>query len=158
MSCTVGLKLNMIKYTKEHGNRIPSRHFRPLPTVNMIHKLRGQDKNKSEKNKCSFCKHTVKWPFLKAEVRNWITNTETTEVLCLRNWLLFKQEDGWFYMASLILLWEILGVTDPWRGMDCETRDNCESLSRNMISVMAVTVLQMMMYLKKVKAWTRLRF
>lgn len=83
-SCTVGLKLNMIKYTKQQGNMIPSRHFSPLPTVNMIHKLRGQDKNKSEKNKCSFCMHTVKWPVLKAEVRNWITNTEATEVLCLQ--------------------------------------------------------------------------
>jgi hypothetical protein len=36
--------------------------------------------------------------------------------------------------------------------MDCETRDNCESLSRDMVSVMAVTVLQMMQYLKKEKS------
>lgn len=84
MSHTVGLKLSMIKYAKEQGNRIPSRHFSPLLTGNMIHKLRGRDKNKS-KNKCSFCKHTVKLPVLKAMVRNWITNTETTEVLCLQN-------------------------------------------------------------------------
>jgi len=36
--------------------------------------------------------------------------------------------------------------------MDCETRENCE-----MISVMAVTVLQVMLYLKKSKSLNKVK-
>jgi hypothetical protein len=50
----------------------------------MIHKPKKQDKE-LEKNKCSFHKHTTKYADLEAEVKNWITTTETTEVLCLQN-------------------------------------------------------------------------
>ena len=104
---------SQVKHDKIHkrGNRTPSRQFCPLPTVNMIHKLRGQDKNKSEKKKCSICKHTVKWPVLKAEVRDWVTNTETKKFCVYKtDYFLSKKMGGFtwhpqFCCEKLLVLW-----------------------------------------------------
>jgi hypothetical protein len=34
---TAGFKLNVIKYAKEHSNKITERHFVPPPTEKMVH-------------------------------------------------------------------------------------------------------------------------
>ena len=34
---TAGFKLNVIKYVKEHGNRITEKHFVPPPTEKVVH-------------------------------------------------------------------------------------------------------------------------
>jgi hypothetical protein len=54
---TVGLKLNVMKCAKEHGNRAAKRHFGSPPTEKMIPEWRKQEGElqKLQKNKHSSC-------------------------------------------------------------------------------------------------------
>jgi hypothetical protein len=138
----------------------------------MTHKLRGQDKNKSEKNKCSFCKHTVRWPVLKAEASYWITTTETTVVLCLQNWLLFKQEDRWFLhgIANFVMrnswCYRSMKRNGLWNKRQLWQSFKRHSISNGCHSIADDVVLRRKKEnkrkkerkKKKVKSWTRLRF
>jgi hypothetical protein len=56
ISSTVGFKLNVIKYAKEHGNRAAGRHLGPPPTERIKHEQRKlqEELQKLEKNKHIF--------------------------------------------------------------------------------------------------------
>jgi hypothetical protein len=49
--CTVRLKLNVIKYVKQHSSLAAEKHFHPSPTKKMICEGKRQDKEEKEKKK-----------------------------------------------------------------------------------------------------------
>jgi hypothetical protein len=61
---SVALKLNVIKYAKDHGNRAAARHFGPPPTEKIIRVWRKQEEElqKLGKKKHYFCAYAAKCP------------------------------------------------------------------------------------------------
>jgi hypothetical protein len=53
VSYSVAFKLNVIKFTKEHGSRAAERHFGPCPTKKMIHAWRKQEEESLKPEKIS---------------------------------------------------------------------------------------------------------
>ena len=52
------------------------------------------------------------------------------EFQCLQKWLILKQECEWLQMASLIVLGQLLGAKDLWRGVECETQGSVKSCKK----------------------------
>jgi hypothetical protein len=55
--CTVGFKLNVIKYVEEHGNIAAKKHFDPSAVKTITCEWRGQEE---ELQKQAFCVHIGK--------------------------------------------------------------------------------------------------
>uniref|UniRef100_H9GR36 HTH CENPB-type domain-containing protein n=1 Tax=Anolis carolinensis TaxID=28377 RepID=H9GR36_ANOCA len=75
LSYRIPFKLEVIKYTKEHGNRAAERHFGPPPTEKMIREWRKQEDQlqKADKSKHTFRGRTAKWPQIDVKMKEWIT-------------------------------------------------------------------------------------
>ena len=75
ISYKIPLKLEVVKYTKEHGNRAAERHFGPPPTEKMIQEWRKQEDQlqNMDKTKQCFRGHAAKWPQLEVDMKEWIT-------------------------------------------------------------------------------------
>lgn len=52
------------------------------------------------------------------------------EFQCLQKWLILKQECEWLQMASLIVLGQLLGAKDLWRGVECESQGSVKSCKK----------------------------
>jgi hypothetical protein len=78
--CIVGFKLNVINRTKELGNTAAVRYFELPPTKKIIHKWRRHEKKLLESKKLkSFYTHTTKWPNIKMEIKNCVTDQRHKE-------------------------------------------------------------------------------
>jgi hypothetical protein len=99
---TVDLELNVIKYAKEHANGAAERHFGPSATDKMIHEWRkqGEELQELEKNKHSFHTHSVKWPDLEEEVRNWITGHRNKRISMSTKIIIFEVR-SWGLLHSI---------------------------------------------------------
>lgn len=73
-SYTIGYKLQVVAYAKEHGNRAAERHFGPPPTEKMIRYWRKQEDKLKPASKVKRNLHgcAAKWPELEQELKNWI--------------------------------------------------------------------------------------
>lgn len=71
---SIGFKLQVVQYAKQHGNRAAERHFGPPPTEKMIRYWRKQEEmlKPASRMKCNLHVSPPKWVNLEKEMKNWI--------------------------------------------------------------------------------------
>ena len=71
---TVGYKLEVIEYAKQHGNRAAERHFRPPPTEKIIREWRKQEEElkKTKNRKHGLRYKEAKFPQLEEIMKTWV--------------------------------------------------------------------------------------
>ena len=119
ISYKIPLKLEVVKYTKEHGNRAAERHFGPPPTEKMIREWRKQEDQlqKTDKTKQCFRGHAAKWPHLEVDMKEWITRHRNNGFQCLQKRSSMKPNVSLQRKALRMSLDHCHGATDLWRNV-----------------------------------------
>jgi hypothetical protein len=68
-----------------------------------------------------FCKHIAKWPYTEAEMNSWTQDNRSNRICVYKNENFLIQADGQSHRVLLIVLGQLVGVTEEARTNDTST-------------------------------------